>query len=37
VDDGPWDPPRDPDGWASVLLEAGAGGVPVLVPRRAAV
>jgi diacylglycerol kinase (ATP) len=37
VDDEPWDPPRDADGWAPVLLEAGAGGVPVLVPRRAAV
>jgi len=32
LDDEPWNPPRDGDGWAAVELEGGAGAVEVLVP-----
>jgi diacylglycerol kinase (ATP) len=32
LDDDPWEPPRDPDGWVTLRVAADAGGVDVLVP-----
>jgi diacylglycerol kinase family enzyme len=34
LDDDPWEPASDPDGWVTLRIAAGVGGVDVLVPAR---